>query len=54
MRSKIAFVLFLIGCAGSDSNFTVSAILVLFSIFALWHEGRKIDAPTNHSRSVYK
>ena len=43
MRSKIGFVLSLIGCAGVDSNFAVSALMIMISLFVLWKESKKID-----------
>lgn len=46
MKSKIAFILFLIGCAGVDGNFTVSALMIMISLFVLWKESKKIDVPT--------
>lgn len=54
MKSKIAFILFLIGCAGVDGNFTVSALMIMISLFFLWKESKKIDVPTDQSRNVYK
>lgn len=54
MRSKIGFVLFLMGCAGVDSNFTVSALMIMISLFVLWKESKKIDVTTDQSRNVYK
>ena len=42
MRSKIGFVLFLIGCAGVDGpQAFASAIMFLIGLFILWTESKK-------------
>jgi hypothetical protein len=54
MRSKIGFVLFLIGCAGLDGEqMLASAIISLIGLFVLWTESKKIDVPAGQSRNVY-
>lgn len=54
MRSKIGFVLFLIGCAGVDGPQSfASAIMFLIGLFILWTESKKIDVPADQSRNVY-
>lgn len=54
MKSKIGFVLFLIGGAGiSGEQGTVSAAIFLIGLFILWKES-KIDVPTDQSRDVYQ
>lgn len=54
MRSKIGFVLFLIGCAGVDGPQSfASAIISLIGLFVLWTESKKIDVPADQSRNVY-
>lgn len=47
MKSKIGFVLFLMGCAGVDGpQAFASAIMFLIGLFILWTESKKIDVPT--------
>lgn len=42
MRSKIGFVLFLMGCAGVDGpQAFASAIMFLIGLFILWTESKK-------------
>ena len=54
MRSKIGFVLFLMGCAGVDGPQSfASAIMFLIGLFILWTESKKIDVPADQSRNVY-
>ena len=55
MKSKIGFVLFLIGGAGLDGEqMLASAIISLIGLFILCTESKKIDVPTDQSRNVYK
>lgn len=54
MKSKIAFSLLLIGCAGVDGpQAFASAIMFLIGLFILWTESKKIDVATDQSRNVY-
>ena len=54
MRSKIGFVLFLMGCAGVvGSEAFASAFMFFIGLFVLWTESKKIDVPADQSRNVY-
>lgn len=54
MKSKIGFVLFLIGCAGVDGpQAFASASIFSIGLFILWTESKKIDAPPTKA-NVYK
>lgn len=54
MKSKIGFVLFLMGCAGVDGpQAFASAIMFFIGLFVLWTESKKIDVPADQSRNVY-
>lgn len=54
MKSKIGFVLFLIGGAGLEGEqMLTSAIMFLIGLFILWTESKKIDVPADQSRNVY-
>lgn len=54
MRSKIGFVLFLMGCAGVDGPQAFASVIMFFiGLFILWTESKKIDVPADQSRNVY-
>lgn len=54
MKSKIGFVLFLMGCAGVDGpQAFASAIMFLIGLFVLWTESKKKTyQPTKAETSI--
>ena len=53
MKSKIGFVLFLIGGDGLDGNqMLASAIIYFIGLFVLWTESKKIDVPADQSERL--
>lgn len=52
MRSKIGFVLLLIGCAGVDGPQAFASVIMFFiGLFILWTESKKIDAPPTKAKT---
>ena len=55
MKSVIGFIAFLIGGAGvGGTDHAICSVIALAGLVILWKEGKKIDAPTDQSRSVYQ
>lgn len=52
MKSKIGFVLLLIGCAGVDGPQAFASVIMFFiGLFILWTESKKIDAPPTKAKT---